>query len=795
MGVVIPASVYRSGKQQYMTRQKAREGVKVRIKSQDWLMAALGLLMGQAMILDGLAPFGVAYLTVFAGLHPQRLAVISLGVGIGSALSRGWTGVGMVLMGLVGVYIIRRAAGLLGNALKSLTMAGLTFALHMVRYVFAGSGDFYQLVMGLLEPLLIFCVTWLFVEGLTEVFQGSQQRLARHGVIAGLFLIAGVLTGLPRTAVGGLMLMPVVANAVLLTVASAGGIAAGTTFGLFIGLVMALPGAHDPLLIGMYGFAGLTAGFFRDYGKLVTVLGLVLPSLIFAGLGLSTITLSILLVENLIAGAIFFILPNSVLTNFRRYLPGTGELLIQETNYMEELQQKFTERLGEISQVFSELGTTFKEVTAADEEAEDDLSYFLYIVSSRICKGCEYARHCWDQQFYQTYTQIFKLLTVMEAQGQASGEDFVKILKGHCRNLSRLKNSIDGTLEIYEVHRNWSGKLKKQQAIVAEQLAEVSTIIDGFSKEWNLGATHKEDLERTLKSRMEECGIKVAHCRIAMETGDDQLAINVAKERCMGESECRKVFQIVGQMVPQPMTNYERECGYETGQAICRLKYCPARKFKVNAGFYCKPKNGETVSGDSFVYQLLKSGKFMSILSDGMGTGEDAARESRTATRLVQQIIRAGFNHDLAVRTVNSALLSRSTDECYATLDLAFVDLFTGELELIKIGAVDSFIKRGSEVNILRGGSLPAGILQTVEPLTIKRRLLPGDFVVMVTDGVMDAISNLNKEEIMTRILRQCNFESPDDLARYIYDQVKLGGLVEDDMTVVVLKLDAERVH
>lgn len=794
MSVVLPASMYRT-RQKNLTGQQTRKQAKVKIKAMDFLYALAGCIVGQASLLEGMTPFGVAYLAVFVNAHPQRLALISLGVGIGSVLARGWIGLGVIVAALLGVYVIRLGEDFFAHdVLKGLMLAGPVFGFHMLNYLFR-QGDVYQLIMGLLEPLMILLVSWLYAEGLTGIVLGTKQRLGRIDLLALLFLISSLVIGLPLAQIAGVELGLVVGNLCLLGVAFAGGISCGAVFGMFLGVILSLTGYYDPLVIGLYGFAGLTAGFFRDWGKVASTLGLVLTALVFAGLGLMRITLQYSLLETLIAGGLFFVVPNSVIAKIRRYLPGTGELIVREANYQEEQQRQFVGRLAEISQVFAELGETFKEVTAVEEVEEDDLSHFLYIISNRVCKGCEYANYCWDKQFYQTYTQIFKLMTVLENQGQAKGEDFIRLLKGHCRNLTRLKNSVDGSLEIYELHRQWSQRLKRQQAIVAEQLQEVAQIIHGFSKELSLSSTRKEDLERMLKTRLEENGVKVAYCRLSGEVGDDQFTVTLSKERCMGDGDCRKAFQVISQMVEQPLTCYEKDCGEESGQRLCHLKYCPARRYKVSVGVCGSAKEGEMISGDTYMYQQLRSGKFMTIVSDGMGTGEDAARESKSATTLVQQIIKAGFNHGLAVRTVNSALLSRSTDDCYATIDLSFVDLFTGELEMIKIGAVDSFIKRGNDVSMIRGGSLPAGILQHVEPANTKRRLLPGDFVVMMTDGIQDAVNTVNKEEWMVRLLRQCAFDSPEDLARFIFCEAKGNSSASDDMTVVVLKLEEERFH
>ncbi len=793
MNVVVPASMY-TNKQKSFTQPKAQESGKVKIKLIDFLAAVLGFFLGQAVLLKGLAPFGAGYLVIFTKYHPQRLTLISLGVGLGAFIRDGWIGLGVVVAALLGIYLIKLWEGRIPHdSVKGIIISGAVLGFHLLIYSFQPA-NFYQLLMGVLEALFILCLGWLFAEGGMSIFAGSKKRFERINLLAILFMMSGVIIGLPTIELVGINLLQVVIQSLILVAAVAGGVTHGTILGMFLGLSLALTEFHNPVIIGIYGFAGLTIGYFREYGKFASILGLTLVSLIFAGLGMVDYQLHEIFLQSLLVGVIFFMLPNSVITNLKRYLPGTGELLVHEENYQQELQHRFTEKLDEFAQVFAELGSTFKEVTAAEEVEEDDMSYFLYIISNRVCKGCDYESHCWEKQFYQTYTQIFKLLSVLENKGQAQGEDFVRLLKGHCRNLNRLKDSVDGSLEIYQLHRHWSKMLKNQQAIVGDQLTEVARVIEGFSHELDICNVKKEDLEQRLNSRLMEEGLKIISCRLTGEVGDEQLNIIVTKENCSDDSECRRIFKIINQMIPQTMTNYERSCGLEDGTGVCYLKFCPARNFNVKVGFYGKQKAGEVISGDTFIYQQLKSGKFMTILSDGMGTGEEAARESRSATRLIQRIIRAGFDHNLAVRTVNTALLSRSTEECFATVDISLIDLFNGELELIKIGASASFIKRGYEVNLVRGSSLPVGILQNVEPASFKRRLLVGDFVIMMTDGILDAVNISNKEDWMVRLLRQCSFDSPDDLAKYIYDQALSNGQPEDDMTVVVLKLEEEKL-
>lgn len=793
MNVVVPASIYQK-KQRCFSHMKSEDKKKAKLCFFDILALILGFFLGQAVLLKGLSPFGVAYLAIFSKSSLKRLLLIGMGVGAGTLLGKGWQGLGFMLSAVLGIYLVRLfRAKITHDSIRGVLISGMVLGYRFLCYSLI-DGDLYKLLMGVIEALFILFISWLFMEGAADLFLSQHKRFDRTNLLAIILLTAGVVIGLPALQVVGVTVKEIFIQILIMVVAYVGGVTSSTVLGMILGLALSLTDLYNPALIGTYGFIGISAGFFREYGRIAIVLGMTLAVFVFTGLGIIDATLYEVVISCLIAGTIFFTLPNSFLRKFQQTFLGFAEMKISDDNYPIDLQERFRERLEEFSQVFTELGATFKEVSAVELE-DDDLSNFLNIISNRVCKGCDYVSHCWDKQFYQTYTQIFKLLTLLENKGQAQSDDFIQLLKGHCRNLSRLKKSVESSLDIYKLQRQWSHKLKEQQAIVADQLSEMARIINDFSKELVLCRGSKEDLELLLKLRLSEEGINVANCRVVGDVTDEKLNISILKENCAGASECRKIFKLINYLIPQPMNNYERSCSLETGQRLCCLQFCPARRFKVNLGFCSKPSTGEIKSGDTLMYQQLKSGKFMTILSDGMGTGEDAARESRSAARLVQKIIKAGFDHELAVRTVNTALLSRSREECFATLDIAFIDLLNGELELIKIGAAATFIKRGHDVNLVRGSSLPVGILQSVEPNIFKRRLISGDFVVMMTDGILDAVKISNKEDWMARLLRQCSFDSPNDLAAYLYEQAIGKGNQEDDMTVVVLQLEKETIH
>ena len=59
------------------------------------------------------------------------------------------------------------------------------------------------------------------------------------------------------------------------------------------------------------------------------------------------------------------------------------------------------------------------------------------------------------------------------------------------------------------------------------------------------------------------------------------------------------------------------------------------------------------------------------------------------------------------------------------------------------LGAACTYIKRGNWVECIKSTSLPMGVLEEVDMETITKKLYDGDFVIMVSDGIVDALNYL----------------------------------------------------
>jgi stage II sporulation protein E len=197
------------------------------------------------------------------------------------------------------------------------------------------------------------------------------------------------------------------------------------------------------------------------------------------------------------------------------------------------------------------------------------------------------------------------------------------------------------------------------------------------------------------------------------------------------------------------------------------------------------------ICGDSFVITELNNGKFISVISDGMGTGEKACQESQTAITLLESLLNSGFDNQVALKTINSVLMLRSDQESFTTMDMLLIDLFTGQGEIIKTAAAPSFVKRGSQIEMICSSSLPVGILQEMDAFRQNITLTTDDMVIMVSDGVIEATRNKSATNWLPNLLRGIIEDDCQRLAEYILSQaVNLSqGKPKDDMTVICLRI------
>jgi stage II sporulation protein E len=341
----------------------------------------------------------------------------------------------------------------------------------------------------------------------------------------------------------------------------------------------------------------------------------------------------------------------------------------------------------------------------------------------------------------------------------------------------------------------WQRKLQENQGLLAEHLKEMAHIMAKIAKETCRCRPMGERRFKQMSRLLRESGIQLKNFfEMEHEDGHWEISLtmrNLGEKRIRaGESEHIST-EDVADFISVAMNT--RLCPSKNSPMYLTKEYntyyfLEEPPYHLLTGFAKAVKEGEKMSGDNYSFYEADTGKLMVILSDGMGSGEMANRDSGRVIEMMERLLEAGFAKESAVQMINGALAAAGQEQNMSTLDICSMDLYSGECEFVKVGAACTYIKRGHLVDRLSAQNLPLGVFQQIEPEVMSRTLQNGDYVIMLSDGVLDALSQGLGEEILPEIIGRMEYTNPNEMANQIlaYCIKQSKGQIRDDMTVLV---------
>lgn len=357
--------------------------------------------------------------------------------------------------------------------------------------------------------------------------------------------------------------------------------------------------------------------------------------------------------------------------------------------------------------------------------------------------------------------------------------------RGYDEHLKKVfDQKIDGYLTVFEELEN--NLLDNENPLFHRQMHSMAELLRTMKTSFSPETAFTKELEEVLLRRFSQ--IDLTHITV-LPTLDGFEIYGARKNPCPTGSFCREVAGFASGTIASQRYGVT-SCNCRLDQR-CGFRIAPSPTYKVEIG---KAKvASQEISGDNQITFEIASSKVAIVLSDGMGVGLKAHTESNVALRLLERMIKAGYDLATSVSLINRLLIVRNQDDMFVTIDLVVVDLFTGQLEFVKIGAAPSFIKRGREVEIIHNHTLPVGVLSEVDIESDRRMLQEGEVLVMTTDGVLDVQRSVaRKDDWMCWNLRRLSTdEDMSAMAEAILeDSIEIAdGRVDDDMMVVVVRL------
>ena len=443
---------------------------------------------------------------------------------------------------------------------------------------------------------------------------------------------------------------------------------------------------------------------------------------------------------------------------------------------------KLADSLGHLSNIFLKL--TDYRMTFTKEENED----MFRRVTEKVCENCENREACLGERRLNTYHMMYEILCAVEEYGAELNVEIKRRLQKQCILAPRFLRE---TLETFEGAKQklvWSNKLVQNREGYANQLENFAKTIRYTTRELDAGIFEDEHLEKKIKNHLRKSGVKMLSSVFYITPNgkyEIHLTIKASKGHVIPVKElAAEVGGIVGRvMMPE---QGERPI---VGDEYCTVSCVEGARFHTLQGIARIGKDCEQISGDTFLMTDLPGGKKGVALSDGMGAGEEAFRESTMVVELLEELLDAGFPVKTAVQLMNTALVIGREEVRFSTIDVSLFDLYSGECEFVKAGAATTYIKREKEVEKIHSVTMPIGVIQDIEIDTVTKKLESGNFVIMVTDGVIDALPTGQQDSMMSRFISEIEIQNPKEVAHHILEKVLecSSELPVDDMTILVI--------
>ncbi len=765
----------------------------------DLAFSAGGFFIGRAMIFGSINPIVIAYLATFLFSGPRfYMALVFAGLGLVTKFSSIYSIKYYMCLGLLFLSGVTLKNRVRNKSLLLPIIGGTSIFLSGVILSITYGFSAFLLVMAALEGGLAALLTFIIGKGLGVIDHGEKARYAEEMI--GIAIIgAGIIAGSADIHIGIVSMRMVFAPLFVLVCALRGGYGAGCAGGLLTGLVLQFTGLESPEFTLILAASGMVSGSLNHTKKIYMVAGFfatffpLLFLLKLEGLTLSTFVSVIIA----LAAFIIFVKPGAKIIR----VP-IGAAPEASARYVNTIKEATAERLRAFENIFQSLSGLFMDNKIQKGLEKSHITRLIDEITLQTCAVCKKSDECWRDNFYDTYRDFVALLKKCDEDGKVSQSDMPYEMKTKCIDKNSLINCINSQLEAHKLETACQNRLKEAKSLVNLQLFGAAEMIKSVSDELSnefLFLYEEEAKIRLLleKRKLAPNDVVVYKKRTAGQgSGLSGTFVDITLTPCKKNFQCEYyIIPIVEEVLNLKMKRLDNDCNIcttQNGIRQCRLSLCQKESFRVNYGYAMAKKSSSKISGDSFSFLNIPKGGFLMALSDGMGTGEKARAQSQKAIELLEEFSQTSFNMDMAVKMINSALYLNSDSETFSTLDIAVIGLENGIAEFSKVGASSSFIITNEGVKTIESSSLPVGILSDITMETAKHKLNDGDFLIMTTDGVMDAISNFYfKERWILEMFEKANTQNPQEIAAFIVEGAKKAscGKVRDDMTVLCMRI------
>lgn len=551
----------------------------------------------------------------------------------------------------------------------------------------------------------------------------------------------------------------------------------GALCGICLGAVAGLSSEVGFISVG-YALGGLLGGELARKGKIWCIAGFLAPIAVCAFAD-GTLVSYMAIFESIVAGAVFLAVPDIFFDTLCAKTNAPVTTCVQSEN-----SRLLARRLSEASGAIKEVSTCVDTVqNTLNPLTQTRLGEMLRNSWCKVCNECDLRDSCRHEIKNPTDSDIEKIAHTLQSHAELDETHFPKGFCSACYSFTEMRAELYNRYLSFVASLGAQGKISQIQGLMCDQFRSMAEILNELACDFDENANTNTDVAECCTYEAHQAGLNVLRADCSLDKfGRTTLTLDITQPHPDFNITqfTKNLSTVIGTKLDIPdLTENDGEC---------TLIFKQKMDFHVSIGAVSRATDDEDICGDYYRSFRDNDGRYIIILSDGMGTGSRAAVDSAMAAELFSKLVKSGLGFDSALRIANSALLVKSSDESLATLDVVCLDLYTGKADFMKAGAAATFVRHKDSVAQLEQASLPIGILRDTGFSKAAASLGKGDVILMVSDGILGDCNNWIQHE-----LKQWSTEkSPDDLAHFILNcacERKMGKHL-DDMTVIAVYVE-----
>lgn len=534
-------------------------------------------------------------------------------------------------------------------------------------------------------------------------------------------------------------------------------IVSGLSLGLALSLSPAYAVAFATSAVCAKAFVSLPRPLYALTGLGVFAAAAVLLYLSAAELGYAAAMLAV-------GGLLHTVIPPKKIRVLREYFDFDSSARVALRHYINRVKADAGNRMLTVSCAFDELARLFN----AAPEVKPDHRAAALMLADKICPYCQKRAECDSAAAERAFLELAQ----KAYDGKVIITDLPEFFTKTCRRPAEALHLCGDITERAKKLRLETECELKAKAIVTEQLNAVKSALNELGQKQAVPIGFDDVTGKAVIFELNERGIECADAFVTAEgvtaivrSGADSRTIAKAVSRCL-----RREF---GADIEKSRTQ---------GWSVATCKALPLYDaVYARAGL---SKDGG-VSGDGYAFERIGD-KFIVALCDGMGSGEAAGFGADLALELIENFYRAGFDSTAVLSSVNR-FLKLPGSERYSAADVCVIDLVSGVVDIIKIGAPPCYIKTADTVLTIEGESLPIGVLDEMRPYCVKKVLTKSQMLFLVSDGVSDCFDG----DELAEYINGLSALNPETAAKNVLSRAAAFGAGKDDMTVIAVRLSA----